>query len=882
AESIRKSAEIVESQLNIDLLDIMTNENCDVDIDNSIISLIPIAAFQIAMIDLFVELGIEADGYLGHSFGEFACGYLDGALTQEQYISAAIAVYKCTTYKGVSNGFMAVTDLSVEQLNESNFEDVYLACDNSKQSITVAGNKESIAQLIKKLNEENRFVRLVKTGGIAFHCPLAQMFFDSLCEQFSKIMSNTHKMSEKWISTAIKNFDKNQIHEELVSTYYCRCVSQPVYFKDAVNMIPEDAVVVEISARKFLASILTRSLPSNVTVLNIYNEPATEHGKIVDRLLDLFGTIYENGFNVNIENLYPKPKHPFDCEVRSISSLIRLDHSKSRLVRQYPDFFNTNSSDDIEIDFKDEKWSFLLSHKIGEHVVMPTSLYIFLMSEYFSKLFECNFKEVAFVFENITFHRNLIITEMKRITFRITFIETNGRTKVALEHDQNLIVTCFIHTVEEIDYLIDEKYKTISQQKLDISEVYERLASKGYRFGENFQQIVEISNDFRNAQVKWMQNFVTFIESIFQVMLLSQQNGTLLTVKNIECLKMDTKQLQESCLMHIHYDKYTKDIFACSQTDNVCLSIRNIHFESFGTKETLQSSNINRQVISKLPENEHYYVDYICLESKTLKDHNLIGVSGKCDGSKFVALIDSAENSEKFTIDAQLKWDIPEDWSLSEAAALPNAYCIAFYSLVIRGQLRRTENVFILNAFSPIGIAVITVCFTLDCNVFASVESDQQKEELISMFPQCVRENIYLSMNCETEQRVMRSTNGNGFDLMFSSTLDDSIEQHVNLIALNGRYLQLISSETHINSSLGLQIFLKNITFHGISISTLFFQNMNRNDSNLQLKQELHQFIDEGIKTGVIRPFPPSLFCTLHFTDVLHACHSKKKNFQFQ
>jgi fatty acid synthase len=50
---------------------------------------VAITSMQLALFDTFCLLGIEVVGIIGHSFGEVACAYADGALTLEQAILTA-------------------------------------------------------------------------------------------------------------------------------------------------------------------------------------------------------------------------------------------------------------------------------------------------------------------------------------------------------------------------------------------------------------------------------------------------------------------------------------------------------------------------------------------------------------------------------------------------------------------------------------------------------------------------------------------------------------------------------------------------------------------------------------------------------------------------
>lgn len=51
----------------------------------------------------------------------------------------------------------------------------------------------------------------------------------------------------------------------------------------------------------------------------------------------------------------------------------------------------------------------------------------------------------------------------------------------------------------------------------------------------------------------------------------------------------------------------------------------------------------------------------------------------------------------------------------------------------------------------------------------------------------------------------------------------------------------------------GMAIFLKNVTFHGILLDSLF-------DGSPEERQRLNSLVNEGVKTGVVKPLPLTLF----------------------
>ncbi|XP_039308961.1 fatty acid synthase-like [Solenopsis invicta] len=78
-------------------------------------SFVTIAAMQIALVDVLTSIGILPDGIVGHSTGEIACAYADGAFTLEQTVLAAYSKGKAIVESKLESGAMAAVGLSWEE-----------------------------------------------------------------------------------------------------------------------------------------------------------------------------------------------------------------------------------------------------------------------------------------------------------------------------------------------------------------------------------------------------------------------------------------------------------------------------------------------------------------------------------------------------------------------------------------------------------------------------------------------------------------------------------------------------------------------------------------------------------------------------------------------
>ena len=79
----------------------------------------------------------------------------------------------------------------------------------------------------------------------------------------------------------------------------------------------------------------------------------------------------------------------------------------------------------------------------------------------------------------------------------------------------------------------------------------------------------------------------------------------------------------------------------------------------------------------------------------------------------------SAKNAlaTKIVTRADLTWEVPQHWSLAEAATVPTAYMTAYYSIVMRGRLRKDMRVLIHSGTGAVGLAAIQICLNRGAEV---------------------------------------------------------------------------------------------------------------------------------------------------------------------
>lgn len=167
--------------------------------------------------------------------------------------------------------------------------------------------------------------------------------------------------------------------------------------------------------------------------------------------------------------------------------------------------------------------------------------------------------------------------------------------------------------------------------------------------------------------------------------------------------------------------------------------------------------------------------------------------------------------------------------------------------------MSRGESVLIHAGTGGVGQASIAIALHMGCKVFTTVSSQAKRDFLKKTFPQLTDNCIGNSRDTSFEQLVLSETNGRGVDLVLNSLAAHQLQASVRCLANGGRFLEIGKVDLSNNSPLGMSVFLKNTTFHGILLDALF-------DSVNDDKKQVMRLVTEGIANGAVRPLPKTVF----------------------
>ncbi|EHH58444.1 hypothetical protein EGM_08298, partial [Macaca fascicularis] len=243
------------------------------------------------------------------------------------------------------------------------------------------------------------------------------------------------------------------------------------------------------------------------------------------------------------------------------------------------------------------------------------------------------------------------------------------------------------------------------------------------------------------------------------------------------------------------------------------------------------------------------------IPGKWASQDNLLGMefSGRDpSGKRVMGLVPAEGLATSVLLSPDFLWDVPSNWTLEEAASVPVVYCTAYYSLVVRGRVRPGETVLIHSGSGGVGQAAIAIALSLGCRVFTTVGSSEKRAYLQARFPQLDSTSFANSRDTSFEQHVLQHTGGKGVDLVLNSLAEEKLQASVRCLAQHGRFLEIGKFDLSQNHPLGMAIFLKNVTFHGILLDALL-------DGSAEW-QEVAALLQAGIRDGVVQPLKCTVF----------------------
>src|SRR5690606_15945754 len=101
-------------------------------------------------------------------------------------------------------------------------------------------------------------------------------------------------------------------------------------------------------------------------------------------------------------------------------------------------------------------------------------------------------------------------------------------------------------------------------------------------------------------------------------------------------------------------------------------------------------------------------------------DASVISDAGVETGRRYTTLLPGGGYGEYVAVPAGMLIPVPDDWTWSQAAALPEAAFTAFLNLFMEARLKQGERVLIHGGASGVGSYAITLAKRAGCTVYTT------------------------------------------------------------------------------------------------------------------------------------------------------------------
>ncbi|NXC72710.1 FAS synthase, partial [Anhinga anhinga] len=545
-QSILRSDEALKST-GLKVSDLLLQADEDT-FDDTVNAFVGLAAIQIAQIDMLKAAGLQPDGILGHSVGELACGYADNSLSHEEALLAAYWRGRCVKEAKLAPGKMAAVGLSWEECKECCPPDVVLACHNCEDTVTISGPQDAVTEFVAKLKKDGVFAKEVRSAGVAFHSPYMASIAPVLLSALKKVIPHPKPRSARWISTSIPESEwQSDLARNASAEYHVNNLVSPVLFHDGLKHVPHNAVVVEIAPHALLQGIIKRSLKPTCTVLPLMKK---DHKNNLEFFLTQTGKIHLTGINVLGNNLFPRVEYPVPVGTPLISPHIKWDHSQEWNVPKAEDFAGgprgSASAAVYNIDVSpDSPDQYLADHRIDGRVLYPATGYLVLAWRTLTRSLGVFMDKTAVTFEEVTIHQATIIPKSGSVKLEVRFMpasnsfEVSGNGNLAVSGKISLLESTALKNFHNQLADFQTEVDTSSESRLLKEDIYQELHLRGYNYGPTFQGVLECNNEASTGKVLWNGNWVTFLDSLLHLLILTDPGRSLRLPTRIRSVCID-------------------------------------------------------------------------------------------------------------------------------------------------------------------------------------------------------------------------------------------------------------------------------------------------------------------------------------------------------
>ncbi|MEU2130471.1 amino acid adenylation domain-containing protein [Streptomyces sp. NPDC018352] len=455
-------------------------------------------AVQVGLAAMWRQYGVRPDAVVGHSTGEVAAFYEAGVYSLEDAVKVVLHRSRLQQ-KLTGTGTMLAVSLPEDeaQARVAQFGDrVSVAAVNSPSAVTLAGDRDALAELADRLHAEQVFAKFL-TVQVPYHSAGMEVIKDELLASLEDLAPRAAT-----VPLYLTGQEGTAHGSELDASYWWTNVRHRVRFRSAVDRIADDGhgLFLEIGPHPVLGHSIrecledrgaaARTLPS---IRRQENEP--------ERFAASLAQLHNLGVPIAWDTLHPAgrpvvlPRYPWRrdrywTEPAPVAQ-VRLGHVDHPLLgRRTAD---TEPTWDTALDT--ERLPYLDDHRIQSTVVFPAAGYLEMATQAVRALTG----GIHVVLTDIEFRKALFLPEGEDRSVRLTLSSQNAAFTIASkgpdEGGRAVHASGVVRSGQPRPAgppADTEALRARARRRLGGEDCYAELAALGYHYGPAFRAIDEV------------------------------------------------------------------------------------------------------------------------------------------------------------------------------------------------------------------------------------------------------------------------------------------------------------------------------------------------------------------------------------------------------
>ena len=170
----------------------------------------------------------------------------------------------------------------------------------------------------------------------------------------------------------------------------------------------------------------------------------------------------------------------------------------------------------------------------------------------------------------------------------------------------------------------------------------------------------------------------------------------------------------------------------------------------------------------------------------------------------------------------------PENVSFEDACAFPIVFLTSYHVFKI-ANIKKGDKVLIQTAAGGVGLIAVQMALNIGAEVYATAGSDEK----INYLRRLGVKYLINYREKDFQEEIMKMTDNYGVDVVLNTLSGDAIQKGINILAPEGRYVEIAMAGLRASNGLDLSHLVNNQTFYGIDLRRLLLNNTDLIDGYL-------------------------------------------------